>query len=66
MPEDPIVAEVRRHRKEIAAEFNNDLDAVVAHLRKRERASGHKLVQPPKRKAVRGRRRAASSARVTG
>lgn len=53
MIEDPIVEEVRRNRRAIAAQFNNDLDAIVAYLRKRERTSGHKLIRPPKRRAAR-------------
>jgi hypothetical protein len=35
MIEDPIVAEVRRHRKEHAAEHGNDLKRIVEALRKR-------------------------------
>ena len=37
MIEDPIVAEVRRHRKEHAAESGNDLKRIVDALRKRDR-----------------------------
>ena len=44
--EDPIVAEVRRHRKEHAAEHGNDLKRIVEALRKRERESQRTLLNP--------------------
>lgn len=51
MIEDPIVAEVRKHRKEHAAEHGNDLKRIVKALRKRERESKRKLLNPgPKMK----------------
>jgi hypothetical protein len=46
MIEDPIVAEVRRHRKEHAAEHGNDLKRIVEALRKRERESTRNLLNP--------------------
>ena len=46
MIEDPIVAEIRRHRKEHAAEHGNDLKRIVAALRKRERESDRSLLDP--------------------
>lgn len=46
MIEDPIVAEVRRHRKEHAAEHGNDLKRIVEALRKRERKSNRNLLNP--------------------
>jgi len=46
MIEDPIVAEVRRHRKEHAAEHGNDLKRIVDALRKRERKSKRNLLNP--------------------
>ena len=46
MIEDPIVDEVRRHRKEHAAEHGNDLKRIVEALRKRERESKRKLLNP--------------------
>lgn len=49
--EDPIVGDVRRHRFARAAKFNFNLGAICEDARKREKLSGHKLVQPPKRKA---------------
>ena len=50
MWKDEIVEEVRRIRHEHAARFNNDLDAIVADLRKRQRDSGHKVVSLPPRR----------------
>lgn len=53
MIEDPIVAEVRKHRKEHAAEHGNDLKRIVKALRKRERESKRKLLNPgPKMKPI--------------
>ena len=46
MIEDPIVAEIRRHRKAFAAEHGNDLRRIVESLRKRERESGRKVLSP--------------------
>ena len=46
MTEDPIVAEIRRHRKEHAAKYGNDLKRIVEALRKREHESKHKLLNP--------------------
>ena len=46
MIEDPIVAEVRRYRKEHAAEYGNDLKRIVEALRKRERESERTLLSP--------------------
>ncbi|HEY3319169.1 MAG TPA: hypothetical protein VGP72_01675 [Planctomycetota bacterium] len=50
MLEDPIVAEVRRIRDELAARFNYDLDAIVRDARKRQKTSGHKVVNLGKRR----------------
>ena len=47
---DPIVEEVRRHRQEYAARFNNDLKAICRDLREKHKKSGLKIVSlPPKR-----------------
>ncbi len=47
---DPIVEEVRRARDAHAKQFNYDLDAICADLRKHEKASGQPTVSlPPKR-----------------
>jgi len=42
--EDPIVDEIRRHRKEIAEQFGYDLRAIIADARKRQKAHGKKVV----------------------
>jgi hypothetical protein len=44
MLEDPIVAEVHRIREKLAAKFNYDVHAIGRDARKRERTSGHKVV----------------------
>jgi hypothetical protein len=44
MWEDPIVAEVHRTRQKLAAEFNFDVKAIFADLRKRQAALGPRLV----------------------
>jgi hypothetical protein len=44
MWEDPIVAEVHRIRKELAARFNHDIHAMFADMRKRQTALGSRLV----------------------
>jgi hypothetical protein len=46
MIEDPIVAEVRKHRSEHAQQFGHDLQRIVAALRERERESGRPLLNP--------------------
>ena len=50
MIDDPIVDEVRRRRQARAAKFHYDIDAIAEDARTRERTSGHKVIQPPKRK----------------
>lgn len=51
MIEDPIVEEIRRHRKAHAAEHGNDLGRIVQALRKYERESGRAVLNPgPKMK----------------
>ena len=44
MWEDPIVAEVHRIREKLAAEYNFDIKAFFADLRKRQTALGARLV----------------------
>jgi hypothetical protein len=51
MIEDPIVAEVRRAREEIAKKFNYDLRAMVEDARKRQAESGRQVVSFPPRPA---------------
>lgn len=47
---DPIVEEIRRFRKEHAAQHGNDLKRIAAALREKERASGREYLNPgPKR-----------------
>lgn len=49
--EDPIVAEVRKHRQEWAAKFNYDIHAIAEDACSRQGADGRQVVYPPKRKA---------------
>jgi len=49
MWEDPIVAEVHRTREKLAAEYNFDITAFFADLRKRQAALGGRLVHQKKR-----------------
>ena len=49
MWEDPIVAEVHRTREKLAAEFNFDVKAIFADLRKRQASLGARLVPQKKR-----------------
>ena len=49
MWEDQIVEEVHRIREKLAAEFNFDVKAIFADLRKRQAALGAKLVPQKKR-----------------
>jgi hypothetical protein len=43
--EDPIVADVRRTRENLSAQFNFDLPAIFADLRARQCAAGDRLVR---------------------
>jgi hypothetical protein len=45
MWEDPIVAEIHRTRKNLARQYNNDMAAYFADLRKRQAESGTNLVR---------------------
>lgn len=49
MPEDPIVAEVRKHRQERAARFGYDLRKMIEDAQRREGKDGHPVVVPPRR-----------------
>ena len=49
MWEDPIVAEIHRIREKLAAEFNYDVKAIFADLRKRQESLGSRLVRQKKR-----------------
>ena len=52
MWEDPIVAEVHRTREKLAAEYNFDMTAFFADLRRRQAALGGRLVLQKKRAAT--------------
>ena len=45
MFKDPIVAEVRRVRETIAAEYDNDIHKLFAHWREREGAHQDRVVK---------------------
>ena len=54
---DPIVTEVRRIRERRAAKFGFDLKRIMADARRRERASGRKVVTlSPRRLEVSAKR----------
>ncbi len=44
MTKDPIIDEIRCHRKEIAEKFDYDLGTIVADARKRQKAGRKKVV----------------------
>jgi hypothetical protein len=44
MTKDPIIDEIRRHRKEIAEKFDYDLRAIIADARKCQKMQGKKVV----------------------
>jgi hypothetical protein len=60
--DDPIVAEVRRYRQANAAKFGYNIRAIAEDARSREKTSGHVVLQPPRRKSTRGRKRSGSTA----
>ena len=49
MWEDPIVSEVRQVREQLARQFNFDVHAIFADLRKRQTLLGPRLVRRQKR-----------------
>jgi hypothetical protein len=50
MKDDPIVEEIRAVRTAHAAQFNNDISAIVEDIRRMERESGRQHVNfPPRR-----------------
>ena len=49
MWDDPIVAEVRKHRQARAAKFRYDIRAMIEDARKREKKSGHPILSPRRR-----------------
>ena len=55
MKDDPIVAEVRKHREKYARKFGYDLHAICEDLRRgteEARRSGRKVVSLPPRRAT--------------
>jgi hypothetical protein len=62
MWKDPIVEEVHRIRRKLSAKFGHDIDAVCADARKREKTSGHKVLDLSSKK-VRGAVKRTRSAR---
>lgn len=49
MSPDPIVAEVRRVREELAARFGYDLSAIVKFAQERDAASDREIIRRPPR-----------------
>jgi len=48
---DPIVEEVRKHRKEHTQKYNGELSKICADLQRIQKSSGHAVVRlSPKRK----------------
>ena len=48
--EDPIVAEVRKVKEQLAAKFNYDIEAMFRDIQKREKTSGRHYVDLSKPK----------------
>ncbi|MSU61615.1 MAG: hypothetical protein EXS31_04320 [Pedosphaera sp.] len=61
MIEDPI-SEVRRIRGELATEFNYDMAAYCAYLRKQQGKSGHKVIDLAKKRPLVPRRKTPATA----
>jgi hypothetical protein len=53
MWDDPIVAEVCKHRQKRAAKFKYDIRAMIEDARRREKKSGHPIVSPRRREKAR-------------
>ena len=50
MTEDPIVEEIREIRNMHAVKFNNNIKAICADMKEKEKECGHPVVSlPPKR-----------------
>lgn len=50
MNSDPLIDEVRRLRRELSAEFGDDIERLAAHLREieeRERRAGRPIIKLP-------------------
>jgi hypothetical protein len=57
MATDPILEEIYKAREDYAKQFNYDLNAMFADLRRRQQESGRKVVSFAKKPAVKTRRR---------
>jgi hypothetical protein len=51
MVNDPITEEIRNIRRELAAQFDNDVSRILADVRQREASDGRTYVTLPKRPA---------------
>ncbi len=51
MYKDPIVEDIRKHRQEYARQFNFDIRAIAADLKKKEERHQDKLVSFPSKPA---------------
>jgi hypothetical protein len=49
MTDDPIVAEIRKIRHAHGAQFNNDIAAICADIRRAEKESGRQYISFPPR-----------------
>ncbi len=47
MTNDPIIAELHRHREELFREHGNDPEALFRYLKEQERLSGGAVIAPP-------------------
>ena len=43
MEQDHIISEVRKSREKLSEQFNNDLDKLIEHFKKKEKKSKSKL-----------------------
>ncbi len=47
---DVVLREIWRAKDTLSAQYGHDLDKLFEETRKREKRSGHQLVEPPKRR----------------
>jgi len=52
MQDDPVVAEIRRIREELAARFNYDIHAIFEYAKQRDAADNRKVIRLPPRRPV--------------
>ena len=50
---DVVLQEVWRAKDTLSAQYGHDLDKLFAETRRREKLSGHPLVEPPRRRKAR-------------